>query len=77
LTIQVGSFKNPGDADARANGLKSLVGGDVRVVKADIPRLGTYYRVQLGGFGAREAALSYANQLRAKNAIADFIVTSK
>ncbi|MGH9768654.1 MAG: SPOR domain-containing protein [Blastocatellia bacterium] len=74
LTIQVGSFKDQGEADARASRLRSVVGGDIRVVKADIPGRGIYFRLQVGGFASREAAANYGNQLRAKNVISDFIV---
>src|SRR5262249_41787717 len=37
FTIQVGSFKDQGEADTRASRLKSAVGGEVRVVKANLP----------------------------------------
>jgi len=79
LTIQVGSFKDQAEADARAARLNSATGGDVfRVFKADIPGIGTWYRVkQVSGFVTREAAMSYGNQLRSKNVISDFIVTTK
>ncbi len=76
LTIQVGSFKDQGEADARAARLRSAVGNEVRVVRADIPGRGTWYRLQLGRFGSREGAMSYGNQLRSKNLITEFIVTA-
>jgi cell division protein FtsN len=75
-TIQVGSFKDQGEADARASRLNSSGGGEARVVKADIPGKGIWYRVQVGRVASREAAVSYGNQLRAKNLISDFIPTS-
>jgi cell division septation protein DedD len=74
-TIQVGSFKDQGEADARASRLNSA-GGEARVVKAEIPGKGTWYRVQVGKSASREAAVAYGNQLKAKNLIADFIPTS-
>src|SRR5262249_21008472 len=77
FTIQVGSFKDQGEADTRASRLKSSVGGEVRVVKADIPGKGTWNRLQVGSFASREAAMSYGNQLRSKNVISDFIFTTK
>jgi cell division septation protein DedD len=78
LTVQVGAFKDQGEADARAASLNAATGSDFHVVKAVIPGLGVWYRVQqVQGFGSREAALSYGNRLRAKNLISDFIVTGR
>ncbi len=78
LTIQVGAFKDQGEADSRAAGLNSATGGEFRVVKAAIPGKGIWYRVQqVSGFASREAAMSYGNQLRSKNLISEFIVTTK
>jgi len=78
LTVQVGSFKDQGEADARAASLNAATGGDFHVVKAVISGMGVWYRVQqVQGFGSREAALSYGNRLRAKNLISDFIVTGR
>jgi cell division protein FtsN len=74
LTIQVASFNDQAQANERSSRLKSM-GIDARVVKADIPGKGTWYRVQIGGFGSREEAGSYGNQLKAKGAVQDFIVT--
>ncbi|HKQ79718.1 MAG TPA: SPOR domain-containing protein [Blastocatellia bacterium] len=78
VTIQVGSFKDQGEADARASRLNSATGGDFRVVKGDVPGKGIWYRVQhVSGFPTRDAATSYGNQLRAKNLITEFFVTTK
>jgi len=78
LTVQVGAFKDQGEADARAASLNAATSGDFHVVEADIPGKGLYYRVQkVSGFGSREAALSYGNRLRARNLISEFIVTSR
>jgi len=78
LTIQVGAFKDQGEADAKAGRLNSATGGAFHVVKADVPGKGIWYRVQqVSGFASREAAMSYGNQLRAKNLISEFIVTTK
>lgn len=78
LTIQVGSFKDQGEAEAKASGLNAATGGEFHVVRADIPGRGIWYRVQqVSGFASREAAFSYGNQLRARNLIADFIVTMR
>jgi cell division protein FtsN len=75
MTIQVASFNDQSQANDRAARLKSA-GVDARVVRAEIQGKGTWYRVQIGGFGNREEATSYGNQLRAKGAVQDFIVTS-
>lgn len=78
LTVQVGSFKDQGEADARASSLNAATGGQFRVVRAEIPGRGVWYRVQqVDGFASREAALTYGNRLRARNLISDFIVTGR
>jgi hypothetical protein len=78
LTVQVGAFKDQGEADQRAASLNAATSGEFHVVQADIPGKGLYYRVQkVSGFPSREAALSYGNRLRARNLISEFIVTSR
>jgi len=78
LTIQVGSFRDQGEADARASSLNAATDGAFHVVEASIPSRGLWYRVQkVEGFGSREAALSYGNRLRGRNLISDFIVTTR
>jgi cell division protein FtsN len=78
MTIQVGSFKDQGEADARASTLNAATNDDFHVVPASIPGRGTWYRVQqVQGFPSREAAMKYGNGLRAKNLISDFIVTAR
>lgn len=75
LTLQVGSFPDQGQANARAAKLKEA-GAEARVVKAEIPGKGTWYRVQVGGFKSRDEAQQFGNQLRNKGAVQDFIVTT-
>src|SRR5262245_37376206 len=78
MTIQVDSFKDQGEADARAASLNTATNDEFHVVKAVIPGMGVWYRVQqVQGFGSREAALRYGNRLRAKNVISNFIITSR
>ncbi len=78
MTVQVDSFKDQGEADARAASLNRATNDEFHVVKAVIPGMGVWYRVQqVQGFGSREAALRYGNRLRAKNLISNFIVTSR
>jgi hypothetical protein len=77
-TIQVDSFKDQGEADARAASLNTATNDEFHVVKAVIPGMGVWYRVQqVQGFGSREEALRYGNRLRAKNLISNFIVTGR
>ncbi|MGH9845489.1 MAG: SPOR domain-containing protein [Blastocatellia bacterium] len=75
LTVQAGSFPDKGQADERISRLKAA-GVDARAVRADIPGRGTWYRVQIGGFPAREEATRYGNQLRSKGLVQDFIVVT-
>jgi hypothetical protein len=78
LTIQVGAFRDQGEAEAKASGLNAATGGDFHVVRAEIPGMGVWYRVQQSsGFDSREAAMSYGNRLRAKNLVSSFIVKPK
>jgi cell division protein FtsN len=78
LTIQVGSFKDQGEAEAKASSLNALTSGAFHVVEAQIPGRGVWYRVQqVNGFPTREAAIKYGNGLRAKDLISDFIVTAR
>ena len=78
LTIQVGSFKDQGEAEAKASSLNAVTGGDFHVVQAQIPGRGTYYRVQqVNGFPSREAAAKYGNGLRARNLISEFFVIAR
>lgn len=75
LTIQVASFNDQAQANERVNWLRSK-GAEARTVKVEIPNKGTWYRVQIGGFKTREEASGYANQLKSKGVLQDFIVTT-
>lgn len=75
LTIQVASFNDQAQANDRINSFRSK-GVEARIVKVDIPNKGTWYRVQIGGFKSREDATSYANQLKSKGILQDFIITT-
>jgi hypothetical protein len=78
LTVQVDSFKDQGEADARASNLNAATNEEFHVVQATIPGKGVWFRVQhIKGFSSRDAALRYGNGLRAKNLISDFIVTAR
>ena len=52
--VQVGSFRDPGDAD-RLKAELTLMGHDVRVQRSDIPGTGVRFRVRLGPYVGRQA----------------------
>lgn len=74
FTLQVGSFNSAAEADERVGKLSAL-GVRAYTVRVEIPKRGTWYRVQAGRFMNREEAGRYGAQLRGKGVIADFIVT--
>lgn len=74
LTIQLGAYKSAGEAQQRVAKLKAA-GIEGRVVKAEVPGKGTWYRVQSGRFTNEAEASKHASELRAKGAAQDFIVT--
>lgn len=73
FTIQVGSYNNSAQADERAGLLRSS-GVEARVVRAEIPRRGTWYRVQAGRFATRDEAARFASELKAKGAADSFLI---
>jgi len=74
FTIQVGSFNQSAEAEARASVLRAS-GFDARVAVVEIPRKGTWYRVQSGRFQTREQAALYEKSLRASGGAAATFVT--
>lgn len=74
FTVQVGSYNEPGQAEERAATLRAA-GFDARVVQAQIPNRGTWYRVQTGRFPTRDEATRYGAQIRAKGASDAAVVT--
>jgi cell division protein FtsN len=74
FTVQVGSYNNSAQADERAGRLRSS-GVEARVVRAEIPRRGTWYRVQTGRFASREEAARFASELKGRGAADSFLVT--
>lgn len=74
LTVQIGSFNDAEQARQRAEKLRAA-GLEVRVVKAQIPQKGTWYRLQTGRFTSQAEADRYRNELRAKGTVKDSIVT--
>ena len=73
FTLQVGSYNTPVEANERAAKLKAA-GCAPQVVAVELPKRGTWYRVQTGRFGDRAEAARYGAQLRARGAAADFII---
>ena len=74
FTVQVGSFPDETQARERVNRLKAA-GFDGRVVAAQIPNRGTWYRVQAGRFGDRDAAGRYGSAIRSKGVADGAMVT--
>jgi cell division septation protein DedD/ribosomal protein S27E len=73
FTLQVASFSEASQAQARVALLKSA-GVEARMVRAEIPQRGTWYRVHVGRFTSREEANRYGSQLKAKGAVEEFMV---
>lgn len=73
FTLQVGSYNTPVEANERAAKLKAA-GCEAQVVAVELPKRGTWYRVQTGRFGDRAEAARYGAQLRAKGAVESFLV---
>ena len=74
FTLQVASYNDPVEAQERVARLQAA-GIEARIVEAEIPRRGTWYRVQVGRFADRGEAARHGEQLRAQGAGAGFIVT--
>jgi cell division protein FtsN len=73
FTLQVGSYNELAQAQERVAKLESA-GVSSYVARVEIPKRGTWYRVQTGRFGNREEAVRYGTQLKSKGVVADFIV---
>jgi cell division septation protein DedD len=74
FTTQVSSSQNVADSNKRVADLKAA-GFEARVVKVDVPKRGTWYRVQVGMFASRKEAEAFGIQLKSKGAATDVIVT--
>jgi cell division protein FtsN len=74
LTIQIGSYNVIEQANERLASLRAA-GFDARVVAVELPKRGTWYRVHAGRFNNREEAARYGNEMKAKGAADNFIVT--
>ncbi|HMF57269.1 MAG TPA: SPOR domain-containing protein [Pyrinomonadaceae bacterium] len=75
FTVQVGSYNERGQAEERAAKLRAA-GFDARVVEAQIPNRGIWYRVQAGRFATSNDATRYGAEIRAKGAADAAVVTA-
>jgi cell division septation protein DedD len=74
VTIQVGAYNAATEAAGRVAALKSA-GFEARSVEVEIPKRGTWYRVQSGRFVSRDEAERYGRQLRDRGVVSSFITT--
>lgn len=74
FTIQVGSYPNAEAANSKVAQLQSA-GVPARVVIANIPKKGTWYRIHVGRFANREQAERYARELKSKGVAKELFVT--
>lgn len=75
FTLQVGSYNVAAEAEARAKSLQAA-GVEARVAQVEIPKRGTWYRVQAGRFASREEAERAGRQLREKNLAASYLTAA-
>lgn len=75
FTLQVGSYNVAAEAEARAKSLQAA-GVEARVAQVEIPKRGTWYRVQAGRFASREEAERTGRQLREKNLAASYLTAA-
>lgn len=73
FTVQVGSFNDRSEANARVSGLRAE-GFDARAVAVEIQGRGTWYRVQVGHFADRGEGAKTVAGLRAKGAAGAIVV---
>jgi cell division protein FtsN len=74
FTIQIGSYPNVEAANSKVAQLQSG-GVPARVVVANIPRKGTWYRIHVGRFANREQAERYARELKSKGVAKELFIT--
>lgn len=74
FAVQVGSHNDASEANEQAARLRAA-GFEARVAAVEIPRKGTWYRVQSGGFASREEAAQYEKRLRVSGASSTTFVT--
>jgi len=74
VTIQIGSYNAPAQAQERVASVQAA-GFKAWVVTVDIPKRGTWYRVQSGRFATRDEAERYGRKLRDQGIVSSFITT--
>jgi cell division septation protein DedD len=75
FTVQIGAHKEMGEAGEQAARVR-VAGFEPRVVSVEIPKRGTWYRVQVGDFSNREEASRFGTRLRAEGVAESFIIAS-
>jgi cell division protein FtsN len=73
FTIQIGSYNVIEQANERVARLQAT-GFDARVVTVELPKRGTWYRVQAGRFSNKEEAARYGNEMKSRGAADSFII---
>lgn len=73
-TLQVGSHQGVAEANEQAEKFRAA-GFEPHVVSAEIPKRGTWYRVQVGDFSTRDEANNFGAMLRSKGLVESFIVS--
>ncbi len=73
FTVQVGSYPEASQANERVSALRAS-GFEARAAAVEIPKRGTWYRVQAGRFQTREEATRFGAQLRANGAADNVII---
>ncbi|HWQ33836.1 MAG TPA: SPOR domain-containing protein [Blastocatellia bacterium] len=73
FTVQIGSHKRLADARRHAAYLKEF-GIEARIVKAEVPGRGLWYRVQSGRFSTLDEAGNYGAKLKEKGALVNFVI---
>jgi len=74
ITIQIGSYNETAQAQERVASLQAA-GHKAWFVTVEIPKRGTWYRVQSGRFVTRDEAERHGRQLRNEGVVSSFIVT--
>ena len=74
FTVQVGSYGENEQANEQCARLNAA-GIEARMVKVELPKRGTWYRVQAGRFASRDEAQRFGAQLQTDKTVQQFIVT--